>query len=89
VFQIYDSSTIMDQQNNFERFKTHLKDNVYAVLWSAWLRKDKSGLTEIQCQIILDKFVHAFFIMASLQTDTPNDFRMFLQIIDEIRILIE
>ena len=79
----------MDLQDVFENFKIHLKDNVYAVLWSAWLRKDKSGLTENECQHILHTFAHAFIILASLQRDSPNDLRTFFDVINEIRILVE
>ena len=59
----------MDLQDVFENFKIHLKDNVYAVLWSAWLRKDKSGLTENECQHILHTFAHAFIILSDLDID--------------------
>ena len=79
----------MDLDVVFENFKTHLKDNVYAVLWSAWLRKDKSGLSENHCQHILQLFVYAFFIMASLKREARNDLRTFFELVDEIRFLIE
>ena len=89
MIQLLDSAVTMDLEDVFQNFKIHLKDNVYAVLWSAWLRKDKSGLSEHQCQHILHTFVHAFFILASLQRNHPNDLRLFFELVDEIRNLIE
>ena len=79
----------MDLEEVFQNFKTHLKNNVYAVLWSAWLRKDKSGLSEHECQHILHLFVYAFFIMASLKRESRTDLRIFFELVNEIRILIE
>ena len=47
----------IDTPEGFDMFKEHLKHNVYAVVWSAWMRKDKSSVTDNQTYIIFDRFI--------------------------------
>ena len=82
-------SHMIDTEEGFELFKDHLKHNVYAVVWSAWMRKDKSSITDDQAYIIFDRFIRSYSLLINLTYDNPNDFKQFVEFIDEIRALIE
>ena len=84
-----DDRIYLETDEGFKRFKDHLKHNVYAVVWSAWMAKDKSSVTDEQAYIIFDRFIRSYSLLVNLTYEKPNDFKEFIEFIDEIRALIE
>ena len=79
------------QEEGFDvaTFKEHLKENIYDVTWAAFMRADRSSLSQDEYKVIFDKFVKSLFILASVTISTPNRCVDFFDIMDELRVHIE
>ena len=77
------------EEGFLQTFKEQLKKDFYDVTWAAYLRRDKSSLSQNEQKVIFDKFVRALLILSSITIDTPNKCVDFFDVMDELQVDIE